>query len=258
MIKDTFQGWSKDKASRIAAALAYYTIVSMAPLLVIVIGIAGLVFGQEAVRNQVLLQVQWMVGPQGADAFKNIMENARVSGGGLAATILGLATLIFGATGTFVELKDALNTIWNIEPKPGMGIIAIVKDRIFSFTLVLITAFLLVVSLVINVALTAFGTFLGGIVPYVALTQVMNFIISFIAITLIFAAIYRFVPDAKIAWCDVWIWAVSGKHDLGLSLLSGRIFGGDSDMGLLFGPDISSRCRIHSGLCHAGRVHDNA
>ncbi len=209
IIKDTFQGWSEDKVSRIAAALAYYTIVSMAPLQAIVIGIAGLVFGQGAVRNQILLQVQGMVGPQGANAFRTIMENARVSGEGLAATILGLATLIFGATGAFVELKDALNTIWNIEPKPGRGIIATVKDRIFSFTLILVTAFLLVVSLVISAALTAFGTFLGGIIPYVGLMQAVNFILSFVAITLIFAAIYRFVPDAKIAWSDVWIGAVA-------------------------------------------------
>lgn len=225
MIKDTFQGWIDDKAPRIAAALAYYTIVSMAPLLIIVVAISSLIFGQEAVRNQVLLQVQGMVGSQGADAFRTIMENVSVSRCGLVASIPGLITLIFGATGAFVELKDALNTIWNIEPRPGMGIIATIKDRIVSITLVMGTAFLLLVSLVISAALAAFGTFLRGIAPYIALVQTVNFIISFIVITLIFAAIYRFVPDAKVAWSDVWIGAAAtsllftiGKYLIGLYL----------------------------------------
>jgi membrane protein len=225
LLKETFSEWSEDKASRLAAALSYYTIFSLAPLLVIVIAIAGLVFGEAAVEGQLVGQIQGLVGEQGASLIQTMIANASRSGSGPAA-LLGFAMLLFGAAGVFGQLQDSLNTIWDVRPKPGRGILGMVKDRLGAFAMVVGTGFLLLVSLVVSAALSAVGEFAGDVLPLPAWAlQLFNLVISFAVITVVFALIYKVIPDAEIAWRDVWIGAALtsflfsiGKYAIGLYL----------------------------------------
>lgn len=226
LLKETISDWSQDKASRLAAALAYYTTFSIAPLLVIVIAIVGLVFGREAVQGQIEAQIQGLVGEDSAELIQEMIQGANDRTAGTIATIIGVATLLFGATGVFAQLQDALNTIWEVEPKPGRGLIGIIRTRFTSFTMVLGIGFLLMVSLVVSAGLAVLSEFLqGGLSEMAWLAQIVHFIISFGVITLLFAMIYKLLPDVKIAWSDVWIGAAVtallftlGKFLIGLYL----------------------------------------
>lgn len=216
--------WLEDKAPRLGAALAYYTIFSLAPLIVIAVGIAGMVFGQDVARSQILRQIEDLVGNQGGEVFRSMVESAGQPGAGITGSVLGIVMLLFGASGLFGELQDALNTIWEVQPRPGRGVWGVIRDRFFSFTMVLGVAFLLLVSLVVNAALTAMVSLLGewraGLVGHA-----VNFVVSLGVITLLFAMIFRFLPDARVAWKDVWLGAaltsvlfVVGKFLIGLYL----------------------------------------
>jgi membrane protein len=211
LLKETFTDWNEDKAPRLAAALSYYALFAIAPLLVIVIAIAGLFFGEEAARGQIVGQVQGLVGEQSAQTIQEMVANAGSNRStGILATVVGIVTLVFGALGVFGQLQDALNTIWEVQPKPGKSWLEVIKDRLAPFTMVLGIAFLLLVSLVISAALAALGKFFGGIFPEFALVgQIINFVVSFGVITLLFAMMFKFLPDAKIAWSDVWVGAAA-------------------------------------------------
>jgi membrane protein len=225
LLKESFSGWSEDKAPRLGAALAYYTIFSLAPLLVIVIGVAAFVFGREAAQGEVLGQLQGLLGEAGAQAIQGMIQNASQSKTtGAFATVIGVATLLFGASGVFGELQDALNTVWGVKPKPGRGILGTIKQRFLSFAMVAGIAFLLLVSLTVSAALAAVGKFTEGLLP-TEILHVVNFVTSFAVITLLFAMIYKLLPDARIAWSDVWIGAAVtallftiGKFAIGLYL----------------------------------------
>ncbi|HYN87506.1 MAG TPA: YihY/virulence factor BrkB family protein [Ardenticatenaceae bacterium] len=225
LLKETFTDWSEDKASRLAAALAYYTIFALSPLLIIVIGIASVFLGEEAARGQIVGQIGGLVGEESGEAIQEMIA-ARQESTGLAATVIGIVTLILGASGVFGQLQDALNTIWEVAPKPGRGILGMVKDRFISFTMVLGIAFLLLVSLVVSAGLGALGTFFGNLLPLPEFVlQALNFVISFGVITLLFAMIYKVLPDVDIAWRDVWVGAAItallftiGKFAIGLYL----------------------------------------
>jgi membrane protein len=226
LLKQTFKEWLEDKASRLAAALSYYTIFSIPPLLLIAIAIAGRLFGAEAAQNQLIGQISGLVGQEGAEFIQETIENARQPTEGIIATVLGIALLLLGASGVFGQLQDALNTIWEVTTKPGRGIIGTIKDRFFSFTMVLGVGFLLLVSLVISAALAALDEFVVGLLPGAAtLMQILNIFISLAAITLLFGLIYKYVPDVEISWGDVWIGAlitallfILGKFAIGLYL----------------------------------------
>lgn len=228
MVKDTANAWIDDKAFRMSAALAYYSVFSMAPLLLIAIGIAGMVFGEKAARGEVLDQVRDTVGDQTAAAIEQLLANAGQGGGSTWATVVGLALLLFGASGVFIELQDALNTIWKVMPRPGRAVWDIVRQRLLSFSVILAGGFLLLVSLVLSAGLEAAGSFLQSKVALpggVGLWQGLNFALSFGLITLLFALIYRLLPDAEIAWRDVWVGALAtaflftaGKYAVGLYL----------------------------------------
>lgn len=226
LLKETFSDWNEDKAPRLAAALAYYTLFSIAPLLVIVIAITGLVFGHEAVQGQVQNQIQGLVGRESAGAIQSMIQGASRPRTSIIATIIGVVTLLFGAAGLFGQLQDALNTIWEVQPKPGRGALAVIKDRFMSFTMILGVAFMLLVSLVVSAALAAMGQFFGGLMPGMEfMWQVVNFVVSFGVITLLFAMIFKVLPDVKVAWSDVWIGAAAtallftiGKFLIGLYL----------------------------------------
>ncbi|HET9963199.1 MAG TPA: YihY/virulence factor BrkB family protein [Nitrospiraceae bacterium] len=236
MVKRTVKEWSDDKAPRLGAALAYYTVFSLVPLLVIIIAMIGLFLGQEAAQSYILDQIGSMVGQQSAAAIKDMLQRASQPASGLLATVVAGATLLFGASGLFGQLQDALNTIWGVEPKPDRGLWGMIQDRFLSFMAVLGTAFLLLVSLVISAALAAFGKWFGGILPAPEVVlQVINFAVSVAVITMLFAMIFKLLPDARIAWRDVWIGAAMtallftiGKFLIGLYL-------GKSDVGSAYG-----------------------
>lgn len=208
LLKETFTEWNNDKASRLAAALAYYTIFSLAPLLIIAIAIAGAVFGEEAARGEIVEQIQGLVGKEGAQFIQVAIENASKPNQGTIASIISVVVLLFGASGLFAQLQDALNTIWEVQPKPGRGLVGILRDRFLSFLMVLGVGFLLIVSLLLSAALTGFVNYFANLLPGIGfLLQFANFIISFAITTVLFGLIYKVLPDVEITWSDVWIGA---------------------------------------------------
>lgn len=227
LLKETFAAWQEDKIPLWAAALSYYTAFSLAPLLVIAIAIAGAVFGEEAARGQIVGQIEGLVGQQGAEAIQAMLQNAQKPGtGGVWATVIGIGALLLGASGVFGQLQDALNTIWNVEPKPGRGIRFFIQNRFLSFAMVLVIGFLLLVSLVLSAALAAITAFFDQMFPSLAiLGQVLNFVISFAVVTGLFALIYKVLPDVKVPWRYLWTGAIFtallftiGKFLIGLYL----------------------------------------
>jgi membrane protein len=210
LVRETFREWQEDNASRLAAALAYFTLFSLAPLLVIVIRIAGLVFSTEAVEAQVMGQVNNLVGDNAASTIGDMIRATQDTDSGLLPSLIGLLVLVFGATGVFVQLEDSLNTIWNVKPKPQSGLLNIIRSRVLSFTVVLGTGFLLLVSLVVSALLAGVTAFVGGILALPAmgvLIFILNTALSLTVITLLFAVIYKFLPAAQIAWRDVGVGA---------------------------------------------------
>ncbi len=234
LLRETFQEWNEDKAPRLAAALAYYTAFSLAPLLIVVISIAGLIFGQDAVQGNLQYQIQNVVGSDAASAIQEMLVNFHRPDANILATIIGLVTLLLGAAGLFGQLQDALNTVWEVAPKPGQGIMIMLRQRFISFTMVLGIGFVLVVSLVISTVMAAVGTWMEANIPaQAAILGIVNFVVSFGVITLMFGAIYKILPDVKIAWRDVWMGAIVtavlftvGKYALGLYLGSSSVSSG--------------------------------
>ncbi|HEU4506286.1 MAG TPA: YihY/virulence factor BrkB family protein [Nitrospira sp.] len=226
LIKEAAADWSHDRAPRLGAALAYYTVFSLVPFLVVVIALIGLVLGQEAAQSAILSHIATMVGDQSAAAIKDMIRRADQPSTGLVATVLAVVTLLFGASGVFGQLQDALNTVWGVEPKEGRGVWGFIKDRFLSFVAVLGTGFLLLVSLLLSSALAAFGNWFSGLLPLPeALLHLFNFALSFVVVTGLFALIFKVLPDAKVAWRDVWVGALLtatlftiGKYALGLYL----------------------------------------
>ena len=227
LIRDTVKGWSNDKASRLAASLSYYTAVATAPLLVLAVMGIGWFFGRDSAQMQVVSQLQGMVGPQGAEVAQAVIESADQPNLAGIAGVLSLLTLLWGSTNVFVELQDSLNTIWGVELKPrNRGVKAFIRERLLSFGMILVIGFLLLVSLLLSAVLSALGDYAVGMMPGLeVLWQFLNFALSFAITTLLFALIYKVLPDADFAWGDVWIGATVtallftiGKSALGLYL----------------------------------------
>ena len=206
MLKMTYADWSEDKAPRLGAALAYYTVFSLAPLLIIVLAIAGLLFDAETVRSQISQQAG--LGERGEEGLTMLVEGAENRDAGLVATILSIVAILFGATGVFIQMQDALNTIWEVEPKPGQGVWGFIKNRLLSFAMILAIGFLLLVLLIVSAALHGVQEYLGHLLPMPDWTaQLLNIIVSFLGVTLLFALIFKYLPDVKIGWRDVWLGA---------------------------------------------------
>lgn len=209
LLKVTVSQWKQDQASLMAAALAYYTIFSLAPLLIIVIAIAGTVFGQAA-EGELVTQMQGLIGKEGAQLIQTALENASKFdlSQGIIPTLVNIGFLLSGATVVFVQLQKSLNLIWGVQPKPGNDIKHFLRKRLLSFSMVLVIAFLLLVSLVISTLLVIIGHYLRDLVPgFTYLWQLLNFLVAFGIVTLLFAMIFKILPDAKIAWIDVWMGA---------------------------------------------------
>jgi membrane protein len=212
LFKRTYQEWKEDQASRLAAALAYYTIFSLAPMLVIAIAVAGLLWQADVVKAQVMGQIQGLVGAEGAKFVSQLLDSVGTPQQGIIATIAGTITLLFGALGVFNELHNSLNVIWEVKPSKQetfwQSLKKAVVDRLLSFTMVLGIGFLLLVSLVISAGLSATQEVLGNVIPVPEIfLQLLNLVISIGVITLLFAMIYKYLPDAEIPWRFVWLGA---------------------------------------------------
>lgn len=240
VITETVKEWQEDQAARLAAAMAYYTTFSLAPLLVLVLAITGLFGGRDAAQGLVMNQVEDLVGPEGREFVGSMIENASYSSTGLVASILGGVTLLIGALGAFNELQNALNRIWDVEPKPikgwGKRVLDFIFKRLLSFSILLGIGFLLLVSLVVSAGLSAINEYLAAIPALsTVILQALNLVISIGLITLLFALIFKFIPDVEISWNNVWLGAfitavlfAIGKFLIGLYL-------GSSDVGTTFG-----------------------
>lgn len=227
LLKQAASEWNDDNAPTFAASLSYYTLFSVAPMLVIAVSVAGMVFGEDAARGQIQAQLTELMGSTGAQMIGQMMISARQPGTGLVATALGLVVLVFGATGVFVQLQDALNHIWDVKPRPRNGVINFLRTRVLSFAMVLGIGFLLLVSLVVSAVLAAVGAWFAHLVPagWAVLWQAVNFGVSFAVITVLFALMYKLLPDTHVAWRDVWLGAAVtslfftlGKLGIGLYL----------------------------------------
>jgi membrane protein len=233
ILKRTFKEYSEDKVSRLAAALAYYTALSVAPLLIITLAVAGMALGEEAARGEIAQQIEGLVGEQGAKSLQGILASAHQEGSGWALAV-GLVLLFLGASGVFVELQESLNTIWEVAPKPGMGLFATIRQRLLSFSMVLGIGFVLLVSLFVNAALSAAVNFVG-LGGAAVVGHLVNLILSLWIITVLFALIFKYLPDVHIQWRDVWVGAgltavlfTIGKTLIGLYL-------GHSSVGSAYG-----------------------
>jgi len=199
--------WNRHKAPRLGAALAFYTLLSLAPLLLVLVSVVGLVLGHQAAEADIVAQVRSLVGTAGAAAAEAVIGGFRNTTEGVIATAFGVLTLFFGASAVLIELRDALNTIWDVPTRELGGLKMIsgfVKERLFSFALVLAIGFLLIVSLAVSAWIAALGAWSASILPaHEMILEVVNFIVSFVIITILFSAIYKFLPDIRIEWRDV-------------------------------------------------------
>jgi membrane protein len=228
ILRRALAGWWNDNVPRLGASLAYYTLFSLAPILVVAIAIGGLIFGQEAVRGEIVGQIKGLIGREGAEAVQAMLEGAARPSSGIAATIAGIVTFFLGATGAFLELQNALDSIWRVKPKAdGSFFRVLVIQRLISFGLVVAMGFLLVTSLLVSAALAAVHTYMGNAFPGVGvLWEALNVIVSLGVITLLFAMIYKVLPDVRLVWTDVWIGALvtAGLFTIG-KLLIGMYLG---------------------------------
>ena len=225
VLKETFREFGEDKAPRLGAALAYYTIFSIGPLLLIAVAMAGIFFGQEAAQGRISDELGKVFGSQMAKSLEQMVQAAAKPKSGTVATIIGIITLMLGASGVFGQLKDALNTIWNVEKKKAGGVMGFIRERFLSMAMVLGIGFLLLITLVLDTAIAAMGGYVSRFVGGEAVANLLSLALSFVVAVVLFAAIFRILPDLKIAWHDVWFGAVLtallfvvGKWGLGLYL----------------------------------------
>ena len=207
VLKRAVTGWWSDNVPHLGAALSYYTLFSMAPILVVAMAIAGLVFGAEAVRGQIVGQIDALVGHDGAVALQAMLEGAAKPSSSVPATFIGVITFFLGATGAFLELQTALNAIWRVKPKASASFLrALIIDRLTSFGLVVGVGFLMLTSLLVSAGLAALHTYMGETFPgSAALWEGINVIISLAVISILFAMVYKLLPDVELAWSDVWV-----------------------------------------------------
>jgi membrane protein len=233
LLRETATQWIEDQPFQLASSLSYYTIFSLAPLLIIVIAIAGMVFGRAAAEQEIVGTIEGLIGRQSAEAVQGMIQNASSQRRtGIVSAILGVLTLLLGASGVVGQLQSSLNTIWGVEPKPGQGVWEFVHQRFVSLTMILGVGFLLLVSLVVSALVAALADFIG---TSVILAYTLDITMSFALITALFAMIYKFLPDVRLEWRDVWIGAaltavlfIIGKSLIGLYL-------GHSSVGSTYG-----------------------
>ncbi|MEL7035275.1 MAG: YihY/virulence factor BrkB family protein [Cyanobacteria bacterium J06592_8] len=236
LLKETFSEWQQDKVPILAAALSYYMIFSIAPILILVIAVVGFVVGEQLAQEEVFAQLEEFFGPENATSLRTILQNQFSPSSSITATLIAIATIIFGATTVFAQLKQALNIIWNVEPKPGQGVKGFIQTRILSIFMVLGIGFVLLLSLIISSVLSGTSEilekylFIPGFV-----WSIVDLAISLSLTTLLFGQIYRVLPDVKIGWKDVTVGAfiTAVLFTIGKSLIS--IYLGQSSVGSAYG-----------------------
>ncbi|MBT2334729.1 YihY/virulence factor BrkB family protein [Variovorax paradoxus] len=242
LCRQAVASWSNDYAPSMGAALAYYTVFSIAPLLLIVISVAGLVFGQEAARGEIFAQLSGLMGEQGAAAVQGMLQAVNKPAEGIVATMIGIGLLVVGATTVFGELQDALDRIWRAPARTkSKGLFNLLRVRLLSFSMIMAIGFLLMVSLVASAALAALSKWwapvFGG---WATLAQAVNFVFSFAMVTVVFAMIYKIMPRVRVQWRDVWVGAAVtallftiGKHLIGLYIGKSSVASGYGAAGSL-------------------------
>ena len=250
LLKRSFSDWNDDNAPRLGAALAFYTILSISPLMILVVAIVSLVFDRSSAQTHLLDQVGALMGPEGRSAVETMLASGQKASSGIFATLVGLITLVFGASGVFGELRSALNAIWEAKPQNTSGIWGMLRERFFSFGMVVSVGFVLLVSLLASTALGALTKFFSGLLPIPGFVlYVFNFLVSFLGIAILFAFILKYVPETKVEWSDVRIGAavhdrqdaaglVPGQGESRVGVWGGGIVGGDGDLGVLLGADL--------------------
>jgi len=236
VIRQTALQWQRHEATRLGASLAFYAILSLAPLVILAIALAGYFFGVEAAQEQVLVQFQELLGPAGATAVRSMISHAHNVHATSIASALGLLTLLFGASQVFSELQSALNKIWEVDAFKSGGFLALVRQRFFSVGLVLAIGLLLLVSLVLSAALAAVGRFMGGALPLPEwLLQVVDFAVTVIGTSALFGLIFQYIPDARTSWRDCWIGGLvtAGLFSLGKTLIG--VYLGKAGIGTEYG-----------------------
>ena len=227
LLKDTFWQWFDDNTFLHGAALAFYTAFAIAPVVIIAVAVAGLFFDRTAALTEMVHEISGMAGPQVGDAIQGIVRGSQDDDSGVVMTIVSVVALVLGATSVFAQLQQSLNTIWRVKPKEGRGLLGVLKDRFWTFTVVLGIGFLLLVSLVFSASLAALAQYFSGtrLEDRVLVWRGVNWLLGFGLTTLLFAMMYKLLPDARIAWNDVWVGAAVtallfdiGKYLIGLYL----------------------------------------
>lgn len=209
LIKETIRDWQEDKASRLAAALALYAILSIPPMLVLVVGIAGQAAGEATAQQTIVAQVQRIMGAQAGEVITAILDAATQPQGLSLATAVSLAVLFFSASGVFMQLQDALNTVWEVMPDPEQGFMMTIKKRLVSFIMVVCVGILLILLLVVNSLLSLLGQVLNDMLPFsITWARLLNYGVSFLLVVGLIALVFKVIPDVKIAWRDVWVGSV--------------------------------------------------
>ena len=237
IIKNTFKGISQDKILKLSGSLAYYTVFSMGPLLLVIISLCGIVLGREAIEGKVYAQLAGFVGDDTAKQLQEIIKNASLQGKSTIAAIVGGATLLLGATSVFAEIQDSINMIWGLKPKPKKGWVKMLQNRFLSFSVIISLGFLLLVSLALSAIVDAFSNRLAAVYPdiTVALFYVINLLITFIITAIIFGVIFKVLPDARIKWKDVRAGAVTTAILFMLGKFVISFYIGKSNVGSTFG-----------------------
>lgn len=225
LLKATLRDWFRHRCISKGAALAFYALFSLAPMLVLVIALAGAVFGREAAAGEIVRQLEGLMGAQGAAAVEALIQGAQDPTTGLVASMAALVTLIIGSTTAFAELKNSLDEIWSEQIQPDAGILAVIRERVLSFGLVLVLGFLLLISLAVNAALAVATRYWTGVAGGSTLMVMISSLVTFLVITALFAAIYKLLPSVRLAWSDVIVGAgitaalfAVGKYFIGLYL----------------------------------------
>lgn len=224
--KETYSRWSDHNAPRLGASVAFYSILSFAPLLVLITGVIGLVFGHENAHGALVNEARQVIGDRGAETVQSLLKNADKPVSGIFASVIAFITLLFGASGVFTELEAALNIMWDAPKQTSSGFMGMIKERLFSFGMVLTVGFLLLVSLMLSAGLAYVGHAFGQAVPLPAFVlQIINFVVSLAVVSALFALMFKYVPNVKIAWKDVIVGAIGtallftiGKFLLGIYL----------------------------------------
>ena len=236
VLKKTSDSWQDHNAFRLSASMAFYTILSMAPLIVLVISIVALVFGHTSAQERIVAEVRDTVGKVGADAVNEMLKNPPKHGTGILASIVGILTLLFGASGVFGELRDSLNTMWDVKPKGAGGFMSFIKQRAAMFGMVLAVGFLLLVSLIVSTATAAVGKYFTQFLPAPEFVlHVVTSLVSLAGITVLFALIFKYVPDMPIDWRNVWFGAFVTSLLFTLGKVAIGIYLGKAAVGSTYG-----------------------